>query len=83
MVNFLLKKSYQIDNLKILKFKDLWGSFGVFTTIRLIGKPGKLILFKSHFNGLIKSLKKYKIYYKNLEKDLRQLINSNICKNFK
>tara|TARA_B100000886_G_C20380048_1_gene473531 strand:- start:401 stop:1141 length:741 start_codon:yes stop_codon:yes gene_type:complete len=83
MANFLLKKSYQIDNFKILKFEDLWGSYGVFTTIRLIGKPGKLILFKSHFNGLIKSLKKYKIYYKNLEKVLRQSINSNISKNFK
>jgi hypothetical protein len=51
MVNFLLKKSYQIDNLKILKFKDLWGSNGVFTTIRLIGKQGKLVLFQSHING--------------------------------
>lgn len=75
MVNFLLKKSYQINNLKILKFKDLWGSFGVFTTIRLIGKPGKLILFQSHFNGLIKSLRKYKIYNKKLEKVVRHLIN--------
>ena len=82
MVNFLLKKSYQINNLKILKFKDLWGSFGVFTTIRLIGKPGKLILFQSHFNGLIKSLRKYKIYNKKLEKVVRHLINLNINKNF-
>ncbi len=83
MVNFLLKKSYQIDNLKILKFKDLWGSNGVFTTIRLIGKPGKLVLFESHINGLIKSLKKYKIYSQNLEKIIRHLIESNINKNIK
>ena len=83
MVNFLLKKSYQIDNLKILKFKDLWGSNGVFTTIRLIGKPGKLVLFQSHINGLIKSLKKYKIYSQNLEKIIRHLIESNINKNIK
>ena len=61
MAIFLLKKSYQVSNQKEIGFKDLWGSHGVFTTIRLLGKPGKLILFKSHFKGLIKSLKKYKI----------------------
>ena len=44
MVKLLLKKSYQINNLKETKFRDLWGSSGVFTTMRLIGKPGKLIL---------------------------------------
>ena len=47
MANFLLKKSYHINNLKISQFKDLWGSHGVFTTIRLVGKPGKLVLFLS------------------------------------
>ena len=62
MAIFLLKKSYQASNQKEIGFKDLWGSHGVFTTIRLLGKPGKLILFESHFKGLIKSLKKYKIY---------------------
>ena len=58
MAIFLLKRSYQASNQKEIGFKDLWGSHGVFTTIRLLGKPGKLILFKSHFNGFIKSLKK-------------------------
>jgi len=58
MAIFLLKKSYQASNQKEIGFKDLWGSHGVFTTIRLLGKPGKLILFKSHFKGLIKSLKR-------------------------
>ena len=57
MAIFLLKKSYQVSNQKEIGFKDLWGSHVVFTTIRLLGKPGKLILFKSHFKGLIKSLK--------------------------
>ena len=46
MAIFLLKKSYQANNQKEIGFKDLWGSYGVFTTIRLFGKPGKLILFK-------------------------------------
>ena len=81
MAIFLLKKSYQVSNQKEIGFKDLWGSHGVFTTIRLLGKPGKLILFKSHFKGLIKSLKKYKIYSKNIEKNIERLIYSSINKN--
>ena len=81
MAIFLLKKSYQASNQKEIGFKDLWGSHGVFTTIRLLGKPGKLILFKSHFKGLIKSLKKYKIYTKKIEKNINRLIHSNINKN--
>ena len=81
MAIFLLKKSYQASNQKEIGFKDLWGSHGVFTTIRLIGKPGKLILFKSHFKGLIKSVKKYKIYSKNIEKNIKRLIYSSINKN--
>ena len=80
MAIFLLKKSYLANNQKEIGFKDLWGSHGVFTTIRLLGKPGKLILFKSHFQGLIKSLKKYKIYTKNIEKNINRLIYSNINK---
>ena len=81
MAIFLLKKSYQTSNQKEVGFKDLWGSHGVFTTIRLLGKPGKLILFKSHFKGLIKSLKKYKIYSKNIETNIKRLIYSSINKN--
>ena len=81
MAIFLLKKSYQANNQKEIRFKDLWGSHGIFTTIRLVGKPGKLVLFKSHFNGLVKSLKRYKIYTKNTEKNIKHLINSNINKN--
>ena len=81
MAIFLLKKSYQASNQKEIGFKDLWGSHGVFTTIRLLGKPGKLILFKSHFKGLIKSLKKYKIYSKIIETNIKRLIYSSINKN--
>ena len=81
MAIFLLKKSYLVSNQKEIGFKDLWGSHGVFTTIRLIGKPGKLVLFKNHFNGLIKSLKKYKIYTKNIESNIKHLIHSSINKN--
>jgi len=83
MANFLLKRSYHINNLKILKFNDLWGSHGVFTTIRLIGKPGKLVLFNNHFKKLIKSLKKYKIYSKHVEQNIKTLIRTNIRNDLK
>ena len=83
MANFLLKRSYHINNLKILKFNDLWGSHGVFTTIRLIGKPGKLVLFNNHFKNLIKSLKRYKIYSKHVEQNIKTLIRTNIRNDLK
>ena len=68
MVTFLLKKSYQLSNLKEVPFKDLWGSRGVFTTLRMIGKPPKLLLLKPHLENLIKSSKKYGIRKKKFKK---------------
>ena len=67
MVTLLYKKSYQLSNLKEVTFKDLWGSRGVFTTMRMVGKPPKLILLKPHLDNLIKSTKKYGIRKKNLK----------------
>ena len=52
MATLLLKKSYQLSNLKEVTFKDLWGSRGVFTTMRMVGKPPKLILLKPHLENL-------------------------------
>jgi branched-subunit amino acid aminotransferase/4-amino-4-deoxychorismate lyase len=77
MVTLLLKKSYQLSNLKEVKFKDLWGSKGVFTTMRMVGKPPKLILLKPHIENLIKSTKKYGIRKKNLKNIIKDLINKN------
>ena len=62
MVTLLLKKSYLISSLKEVPFKDLWGSHGVFTTMRVIDKSRKILFFKEHINNLIKSLKIYKKY---------------------
>ena len=67
---FLLKKSYLHKNLKEIKFNDLWNSYGVFTTMRVVGKPLKILFFKNHINNLIKSLKIYEIYEKNLKKKI-------------
>ena len=77
MVIFLLKKSYQLINLKEVPFKDLWGSRGVFTTMRMIGKPPKLILLKPHLENLIKSTKNYGIRKKNLKNVVMYLIKKN------
>ena len=83
MVKLLLKKTYQINNLKILKFKDLWGSHGVFTTIRIIGKPAKLILYNYHLDKLVEALKRYKIYSNCLKKTIKNLIKKNLSNDLK
>ena len=54
MAKLLLKKSYLRNNLKEVNFKDLWGSFGIFTTMRVKGKPPKIFLYNEHINNLIK-----------------------------
>jgi branched-subunit amino acid aminotransferase/4-amino-4-deoxychorismate lyase len=83
MVTLLLKKSYQHRDLKEITFKDLWNSYGIFTTMRVIGKPAKILFFKEHINNLIKSLKVYKVYKKDLKKDILKLIKLNLKKNKK
>jgi 4-amino-4-deoxychorismate lyase len=80
MVTYLLKKSYQHKTLKEVKFKDLWGDKGVFTTMRILGKPAKIIFFKKHIKNLIKSLKVYKLNKANIEKNILKLIKLNIDK---
>ena len=81
MVTLLLKKSYRHKDLKEIKFNDLWNAYGVFTTMRVIGKSGKILFYKSHIENLMKSLKKYKIYKKNLKSNITNLISKNLKKN--
>ena len=81
MVTYLLKKSYQHKTLKEVKFKDLWGDKGVFTTMRILGKPVKIIFFKKHIKNLIKSLKVYKLNRVNIKKNILKLIKLNVDKN--
>ena len=80
MVKYLLKKSYQLKNLKEIKFKDLWGDHGIFTTMWIFGKPPKIIFFDNHIKNLIKSLDKYGIKKKNLKKTIIKIINQNLSK---
>ena len=73
--NFIIKKSYLHKNLKEVRFNNLWNLYGVFTTMRIIGKPPKILFFKEHIVNLIKSLKIYNIRRKNLKKILKKLLN--------
>jgi len=83
MVTLLLKKSYRHKDLKEIKFHDLWNSYGVFTTMRVLGRPAKILLFKEHINNLIRSLKVYKINKKNIKQNIHKLIKLNLNKNKK
>ena len=80
MATYLLKKSYQLKNLKEIKFKDLWGDHGVFTTMWIYGKPAKILFFENHIKNLIRSLKSYGISKKSLKKDIIKIININLSK---
>ncbi len=80
MVTFLLKKSYQLKNLKEVKFQDLWGHHGIFTTMWIFGNPPKILFFDSHIKNLINSLIKYKIKKKFLRKNIIKVINLNLSK---
>tara|TARA_Y100000591_G_scaffold289242_1_gene274020 strand:+ start:86 stop:292 length:207 start_codon:yes stop_codon:yes gene_type:complete len=68
MATYLLKKSYQLKDLKQIKFNDLWEDHGIFTTMWIFGKPAKILFFNNHLNNLILSLRKYQITKKNPEK---------------
>ena len=80
MAILLLKKSYQHKDLKEIKFHDLWNSYGVFTTMRVIGKPARILFFKEHINNLFRSLKIYKINKKNVRQNILKLIGLNLSK---
>ena len=80
MATLLLKKSYRHKDLKEIKFHDLWNSYGVFTTMRVIGKPAKILFFKEHIHNLFRSLKIYKINKKNIEQNILNLIKLNLSK---
>ena len=80
MAKLLLKKSYQLKDLKEIPFNDLWGKKGVFTTMRVTQNSNKIILKNNHLDNLIYSTKKYKIKKKNLKKTLIYLIKKNLKK---
>lgn len=80
METLLLKKSYLHKGFKEIKFHDLWNSYGVFTTMRVIGKPTKILFFKEHIKNLLRSLKIYEINKKNIKQNILKLIKLNLSK---
>jgi len=78
MVNYLLKKSYQLRDLKEIEFKDLWGDHGVFTTMWIFGNPPKILFFKEHINNLIKSTKAYSISKPSIKLNILRLLKENL-----
>ena len=80
MVTFLLKKSYRLKNLKEIKFQDLWGHHGIFTTMWIFGNPPKILFFDNHIRNLIYSLTKYRIKKNFLRKYIIEVINENLSK---
>ena len=83
MATYLLAKSYQHKDLKEVSFNDLWGDYGIFTTMWIFGKPPKILFFKKNIDNLIRSLKFYKLNKKDLKKNILKLIKKNITKNKK
>ena len=78
MAIYLLKKSYQLKDLKEVKFKDLWGDHGVFTTMWIYGSPTKILFFKEHIRNLVNSIKVYKIFKSSIKSDILKLLKKNL-----
>ena len=78
MAIYSLKKSYQLKDLQEIDFKDLWGDHGIFTTISIFGKPPKILFFENHIKNLIRSIKKYGIKKRSINKDILKTININL-----
>ena len=74
MVNFSFKKSYNFNSFNSVKYDHLWGSKGVFTTVRVVGSNPRYIFLKDHLSQLNTSLKKLNIKFSLTEKKLLELI---------
>ena len=80
MAIYSLKKSYHLKSLKEIKFQDLWGDHGIFTTMWIFGKPPRILFFDDHLINLVRSLKKYGINKKTIKQDITKLLNKIISK---
>ena len=74
MVNFSFKKSYNYNSFNSVEYDHLWGSKGVFTTVRVVGRGPRYIFLKEHLSQLNKSLRKQNIKFALTEKKLLELI---------
>ena len=81
MANILFKKSYQHNSFTPVFYDDLWGTKGVFTTIRVVGSPPKFILLDEHVMTLNISLKKFGINFILTHQQINELIHTSIFDN--
>ena len=63
MVKYLYKKSYQLNSFNPIKYDNLWGKKGIFSTIRILGQKPKLILLNNHIRNMNLSLNKMNINF--------------------
>ena len=80
MVKILYKKSYQLSSFKPIKYDPLWGTRGIFTTIRFIRKKSKFILLSKHLKNINSSLKKININFKISEGMILKLLKPSLNK---
>ena len=78
MENFLFKRSYQLNNLSLIPYKNLWGFKGIFTTVRLYGNKNNLILIDEHLKNFNQSLIKFNISFFLSKKLLIKIINPHL-----
>ena len=78
MVTYLLKKSYQLKDLKEKEFNDLWGDHGVFTTMWIYNSPPRILFQDEHIKNLVKSIKSYKISIPKIKLKILKLIKINL-----
>ena len=74
MVKILYKKSYQLNSFKLIKYDDLWGKKGIFTTIRILGSKPKFILLNNHLKNMNLGLNKLSIKFVITEKIVLELL---------
>jgi len=82
MANILFKKSYLYKTFKDVPYDNLWNSKGVFTTVRVKGRPFKLLFLKEHIRNLNQSLEamniKFVLTSSLLNKKFKNLFNNNV-----
>ena len=82
MANILFKKSYLYKTFKNVPYDNLWNSKGVFTTVRIKGKPFRLFFLKEHIRNLNQSLEamniKFVLTSSLLNKKFNNLFNNNV-----
>ena len=76
MENILFKKSYLHKSLKQISYDELWNKKGIFTTIRVLGKPIKFLHLEQHINNFNRSLAVLSIDYKINKVMLYSFINN-------